>query len=620
MTPARRIRARALLLVVVAVSCALSGCALRGCRTVTAYRGDAGALDRPPTRHRLRAKRGTVPTQAPASMPSPPPVPPGLVGIKVHPAVRLAIQQRPNDIDTLLVTFRDSLGRDAASIRRFTRRSGHPDSLTLAPGAIESALRAARDSAAAPLDTLLLGYRAEILRHYWLIQATVVRMRLGAVDSLAAHPSVVRIDPQWGAPPPQPQLGCSGATDYLDVGRARLGSDAYVTANHGTGDLALLDTGVMRDHPLLQGGSIAGQLDCNELGCTPNLSQVDAFRPSGHGTAAAAILAGGGALGSQHKGVTQGAVTSYKVFGVSDDGTIRVSPMGAAWAMSDALAAGQRVIVVEIADGDGSYGSMTQAANWAYDWGAVVVAADGNARTSAIPEPANAPRALGVGACCVATPDVFNASHTWGPTPDQRVKPDLAATTSVRTAATDGTALSPFSGTSGATPFVGAAALLLRNWMESGGTVVEPGQVYATLSLCGRNAGVDASTGGAGRIELPGDGAVWWGRIDVASGESWTLPIPADVAAGTLQAAIWWPEYGGDGMGFPRNDERARIALTVLDPATGATITSDVTGSVFQRARLSRSPAASGNWKIRLDGLWVPGDARQVYWATWSRP
>ena len=105
--------------------------------------------------------------------------------------MRRAIQLRPNDVDTLLVTFRDSLGRDAASMRRFPRRFKHPDSVqTISPLDIADALQASRDTTSAPLDSLLAGAGAQIIQHYWLVQAALVRMRLRAVDTLAAHPAV----------------------------------------------------------------------------------------------------------------------------------------------------------------------------------------------------------------------------------------------------------------------------------------------------------------------------------------------------------------------------------------------------------------------------------------------
>src|SRR5207244_12353726 len=122
-----------------------------------------------------------------------------------------------------------------------------------------------------------------------------------------------------------------------------------------------------------------------------------------------------------------------------------------------------------------------------------------------------------------------------------------------------------FDGTSGATPFVGAAALMIRNWMATGGSTVDPGSVYSMLVLSGSGGTVDDAWG-AGRLKLPTSGVVWWGSVRVDPSTVTTIDIPVDgLSVGSLEAAIWWPEYGTSWSGFPSPSERASIMLEAHD-------------------------------------------------------
>lgn len=545
------------------------------------------------------------------------------VALKIDSLVKAEIGAHPNDSATLLILFDDPVTRSKATIRAvtgnpFVADTGH--ALTRRALAI-AALRHIRDSTFTGESTLVtVNYQATVLHHYWLVPALLVHMPLNKVNALAHESSVVSIEPEWGSPPPQ-SATCGYPLTHMDTAWQLTGVGAY--RRFRGGNIALLDTGVFPRHQLLT-GVFSGFYDCvtDETVCTQTDTQSDTYNdPSGHGTQSAAILAANPPAGSNagDRGLTSADLASYLVYGTNPrTGVYDVNPPSTVTAIQDALVRNHDIIVAVIAHNKFTYGTLTAKVNLAYDLGAVVVASNGNTHlptVPSIPEPANAPRAIGVGMYCVQTPDAFRSDATWGPTVDGRIKPDVGGLTEIYTAAKQSAiSMNSFGGTSGAAPFVGGISRILKNWMESGGGVVTPGHVYAMLEMCGSKDSVDDMEG-AGRILLPQDGYVWWGERDVAEDDDLTIKLDPDFHGSALDAAIWWPEYGTADRGFPSGEERAWITLDGRAPG-GTTKTSLKQGTVFQKVHLT-IPRHGGQWRITIHGAHVPDGAREVYFAAW---
>jgi len=583
------------------------------------------------------ASLGTAPVVVSARVrwsnhPLPPSPPTSPIPVeKVHPLLRAEILAHPAAIETLLVVYRDPLAANRDSIQRFLSL---PDSAHRLTGvALADSFRHARAPRYTVLSTDLdLKYHAATLTTYWLIPAILVRMPLSFVDSLAKNPEVLRIDPLWGEGPPQGP--CGNNASNLDIARKLVESDDYLSAGHGNGKIALLDTGVDSSHPILAttgSSKILNRLcDCITPSgdCVGAPIQLDAD-PQGHGTSSATILSGNASLGDVNHGMTHALLDSYQVYSVPPGKkSLRVYIPGALGAFEDALTNNHTLIVAEIADGYPSdpgyaaYGDLTGSANWACDRGAVVIAANGNTAGKGIPYPANATRAIGVGQYCIKSPDHFESNSAWGPTADLRIKPDIGGPSSVYVAAPGGaTAFHNFSGTSGATPFAAGAALMLRNLMTTATTPVPPGEVNALLVLCGRKGWVDAHEG-AGRIQMPLGGLLWASSISLVSGKTATIELdPGDLPVSGVEAAVWWPEYGVANGGFPSSSERARVGLEILDPTGASSEPSNVVGSVFQRCSMAgKTPPATGKWSLQIIGAWTTAGPRDVYFAAWAKP
>lgn len=606
-------------------------------RAVSAFRACADSLGIPPERVGLTAR---IYAFAALHAAPGPPTPPRPDSLKVHPLLRQAILTRPNDVDTVLVSFRDPVTDRRAFVRHFTHGVFVKDSARVAvEDMIADSLKTGRASRYQGLaDTLMRQYGATAVfpGRFRFGLGLVIQIPLNRVIPLAHDPRVLSIDPLRGEGPPAGgciPLACPPGV--CDVGYAKeiLGATGFVAAGYGdNGRIAMLDTGVRQSHCLLGGIGTAGAgpgnsspvvllRDCVSGTCVPQPPPQSDVVSTGHGTSTAAILAGTQSLGQCNRGLTSARISSFQVYFPATQTTdTQLCEWGAWDAFDQAQTSGNDVIVAEIATGT-SYGLLDDQAGWAYDMGAVVVAANGDGPFGGVPRPANSPFVIGVGAYNIKSL-LFNLLTNSARTPDRRIKPDVGGPDNVLTAANGGhnDNLWHFPLTSGATPFVAATALLLRNWMASSG-YVEPGYVYAMLILCGRGGTVDANKG-AGLVCLPRGGVLWWGSEDVGSGDDLRLAFdPGHRGVGGFEAAIWWPEYGTEDGGFPASDERARISLEVRPPGGGSPSTSDTEGSVFEHVTHSRSSAPdAGAWRVDIRGLYVPQGTRTVYYATWAKP
>jgi serine protease AprX len=459
-------------------------------------------------------------------------------------------------------------------------------------------------------------YGAHVLETFWLINGMVVELPLGAIAALAARPDVLSVEPvQAGELPPQNV----NTNDDVDDGRARIVSDPYSDIPLTGGFIGLLDTGVRFTHTLFNNPShidlrrdcVNGGADCNT---GSNLNPNDDCW--NHGTSSAAIITANNNLGNAYRGVTAITLDSFKIYPTSLDATgscdrtkSGLDRAAAVRGFQAAVAAMDTVIVAEM-QGDGNEtGSISVAADQAFDAGAVIIAANGNNGPGAgtVNEPANARKVLGVGAFDVASLSQYSLQSR-GPTADGRIKPDIQAPTNTETAsnASDTALRAPYSGTSGATPYAAGAAALLRDWLNGLDNVpIDPGQVYAQMILSGQTPYPFDNTAGAGRLELPTNGGLAWGKVSVTNGQ--TINLPLSVAAGTqFDAALWWPESA--------SQQHSDIDLYIVAPSGDVHASSTSTPSVFERARVA-APIVEGTWTIRIRGYSVPTGSQTVYWA-----
>jgi hypothetical protein len=440
------------------------------------------------------------------------------------------------------------------------------------------------------------------LVHSMLVDAPVRRPVLRAiVDTLGA----VYVQPRYARERPPRGNGYDG--DDPIVAREQIDSDPYVPFAPQYGRVALLDAGVNGAHELLA-GKVATTYDCVTADC----AEAEVADPcGGHGTAASALLSGD--VGDERfAGVTDASLDVYAVY--KFDGDCSVGPLLDTWAAGRAIAhatAQSTAIIVAEVDGviDPSWGydaddwnHLASAADEAVEDGALVIAAAGNQGEGHIASPAVARRVLAAGAYHVVTGN-RHADEGTGPTEDGRFKPDVSGPTNTETAENDG-GYETFGATSGATPYVGGGAALLRNWLvqATGGPTsnLDPGQVVAQIILSGRSPSTRASGStsdafdaleGAGRIELPTGGYGWFGKTSIdATGDITEIEISITADLYTrIEAALWWPETPLSAYEVPPgSDTHNDIDLQLEDPEGNVT-ESRVAAGVFERATAEAS-------------------------------
>jgi serine protease AprX len=552
---------------------------------------------------------------------------------KIHPLLKAWIGKRsPNESELIVVSLKDTL-----NIPRFPEpailepRDSETNKKALARA--EELIRTIQTQRAQGLkgfaDELLSRHKAQVLESFWLVNSVAVKMPLGAVRALAERAEVVYLEPVHTLDMP-PQN--ANARDDVDDGRSRIVSDPYFNLGLTGGFIGLLDSGMRFTHTQFNSPShIAFRRDCVNGGDTCNSGSN--LNPNddcwNHGTSSAGIITANANQGNAFRGVTGITLDSFKVYptsfgangmcngGLDTTATVR--------GFQRAVAVLDRVIVAEMQGSGNDFSAVSLAADLAFNAGAVVIAANGNngPNASTVNTPANAHKVIGVGNFDVQTQAQVN-SQSRGPAPDNRIKPDIQTPTNTETAsngcgfgqncttAGSDTALRVFGGTSGATPYGGAAAALLRNWLRGTSFSIDPGQVYAQLILSGQQPFPFNNTRGAGPVRLPTDGYAWWGKVSVSNGA--TINIPLHISGGnpnTLDGALWWPESP---FGF-HND----IDLSLVDPGGVVRASSPSVSSVFERAKVS-GPVSQGTWKLRIRGYSVmPILPQTVYWAAHVR-
>lgn len=556
---------------------------------------------------------------------------------KIHPLLRTRLAAaKGGETELVVVTFGDDYkiprfpepdpaqARDSEHNRRALSR------------AEELVARIQQDRGRAMQEKLasLRDQQAEVVETFWLVNAALVRMPLSSIEALAKRDDVLYVEPDQTTDIP-PQDG-NNDNDVAD-GRARIVSDPYFNLGQTGGFIGLLDTGMRFTHTQFTNPDhVDFQLDCVNGGSTCAAGTINPNDDCwDHGTGSGAIITANAVQGDAFRGVTAITLDSLKVYPTSFDGNNLcnggLDTSATIRAFERAVAILDRVIVAEMQASADYLSSISLAADAAFDAGAVVIAANGNNGPNAgtVNAPASAHRVIGVGNFDVQTQAQINGQSR-GPTPDNRFKPDIQTPTNTETASNgcgwmqncttggSNTALGVFGGTSGATPYAGGAAALLRNWLRGTSSTIDPGQVYAHLILSGQQPYPFNNTSGAGPIQLPTNGTAWWGKVDVTDGATIDIPIGVGAGTGRIDAALWWPETATKILWVVvevHND----IDLHIVDPGGVGRAFSVSIPSVFERARVTGSIAA-GTWKIRIRGFDVNTTSQTVYWAAHARP
>jgi serine protease AprX len=189
----------------------------------------------------------------------------------IHPVLRKWIAERPADErEPVLVTFRDDL-----RMPRFpdpqpeeTRRSAANRGALRHAQRLVKEITTARAERGAELTRQLRELRGTPRESFWIVNAMLVDMPLGAISRLVEREDVLYVEPRFaGEQPPQN----ANANDDVDDGRARLVSDPYFNLGQTGGWIGLLDTGVRFTHTQFNSPShidfrrdcVNGGADCN---------------------------------------------------------------------------------------------------------------------------------------------------------------------------------------------------------------------------------------------------------------------------------------------------------------------------------------------------------------------
>jgi serine protease AprX len=434
-------------------------------------------------------------------------------------------------------------------------------------------------------------HRAVEKERFWLINAVSLRVPASEVLAIAARSDVQYVELEQGGEPPP-------VDDIVD-GRAWIRSDGYFQFDGGL--MALLDTGVRSTHRVFSSPDNLGLLrDCMN-GTSNNCESGTSLDPSDHcdhGTGSASILTGSAALGAQSRGVSSILVDSYKVYSAECGYNVAAGVR----AFQAAVVNVSNTIVAEIQNNTSPAGSTSTAADRAFDAGSAVIAAAGNfgPTASSVRAPGNAHKAIAVGAFDVVSGDLGSFSGR-GPTSDGRLKPELIApTNTVAASSTSNTAMLPFSGTSGATPYVGAAAGMVNDRFDT----ATAGHVYAFLIAAGGDDASCLNTTGCGILRMPVGGQSFMGRVDVASGATVDVPVTIGLPAREVRGAIWWPESGA---------AHQNIDLRLIRPNGNIANSSTATNHVSEKVETTTG-LVSGTWRLRIT---APGMAQSqtVYWS-----
>ncbi|MDI6903710.1 MAG: S8 family serine peptidase, partial [Methanocellales archaeon] len=341
------------------------------------------------------------------------------------------------------------------------------------------------------LVTSLEQTQAEDIRQHWIINAISAKVPANMIDEIAARQDVEKVWLDAEIKLIEPVVA-PATTDYGDdnISAPLLWDIGY----NGTGiNISILDTGIDKSHPDLDGGKVILEVNYTGEG-TDDLH--------GHGTHCAGIAAGEKNTTSGVRGVAPGAsLLNAKVLNQSGTGLTSWFLSGIEWSMNNHADVLSMSLGSWQGDGTGRDPISEAVANAASQVVVVVAAGNEGPGEATIASPAVAYNAT----IAVAASDMYDTIANFssrGPTGDGRVGVDLAApgVAIIAPNATweeAGEYYAVYSGTSMSAPHVaGAVALLLQ-----ANSTLTPGDVERTL----KNSADDISgilEQGAGRLDV----------------------------------------------------------------------------------------------------------------------
>jgi len=297
-----------------------------------------------------------------------------------------------------------------------------------------------------------------------------------SLDKLRSYPSVTRVEPdrtrEAGGTPNDSNYG-----DQWSLTKIGWENVFGTVSPSGSAKVAILDTGIDGSHPDLDGNVVPGT---SILDGSNGLSD-----PNGHGTAMAGIVAaetdnGAGVAGIGYAGVTVMPVTVLGADGTGQDSEIIEGVVYAAEHNAD---------VILMAFSNPGYSEMLQAAiDYAWESGAVLVAATGNDGSSSVTFPAGDRGVIGVSNTDQS--DALNGSSNYGQAVFLGAPGTGIATTSA------GGGYTSITGTSAAAAEVAGAAALI-----SAASGASNGVIVSRLAKNGEPAGTQEQTGN-GRLNV----------------------------------------------------------------------------------------------------------------------
>lgn len=456
-------------------------------------------------------------------------------------------------------------------------------------------------------------YGGKVTDTFWLINAVTAEVPLGQINSIASDSNVLNIT--------EANLTEVAPITVAD-GRTAMGTDtlkSWIQFQYNT-PVALIDTGVAGPSPHVLLNQYMIKKDCTSNSSCSGGDPYENYLCN-HGTSSAAIIAGNGNLGNNTLGVFNRTIFSYKEGVISQDanGTYYCGTQyqGTIYGIQRAVADGTGVIVVETQFPGSPADSLSTAVNNAFDAGRAVIAANGNFNTNGSPGtvryPAGAHKALGIGA--IDLPGGNTAYYqSLGPTPDNRIKPDIQAPTCANTAASKDssgnpstTALKIFCGTSGSTPFAGGAAAIMYDYMHYSFPQVNmalPTYVYANLIASGNSSsGAFNNTTGAGQISFPSNqysvgGGATFNLISNGDYYDCTVNVNPYYPVKKIKGAIWWAESPT----MPHSD----IDLKLISPTGTLLASSNSISSIFEKVEYGNAgQLPDGDYTLRVSAYSV---------------